>query len=71
MSNPIRRIAFQYDSDIGPLDVEYDALYQEDLELVRIRSGGIDITQAVTNESLLDELDYIALDELRGGYEEY
>ena len=71
MSNPIKRIAFQYDSDIGPLDVEYDALYQEDLELVRIRSGGIDITQAVTNESLLDELDYIALDELRGGYEEY
>ena len=71
MTKPIRRIAFQYDSDIGPLDVEYDALYQEDLELIRIRSGGIDITQAVTNESLLDELDYIALDELRGGYEEY
>ena len=71
MTKPIRRIAFQYDSDIGPLDVEYDALYQEDLELIRIRSGGIDITQAVTNETLLDELDYIALDELRGGYEEY
>ena len=71
MTKPIRRIYFEYDSDIGPLDVEYDALYQEDLELVRIRAGGIDITQAVTNEALLDELDYIALDELRGGYEEY
>jgi len=71
MTKPIRRIAFQYDSDIGPLDVEYDALYQEDMELVRIRAGGIDITQAVTNQLLLDELDYIALDEMRGGYEEY
>lgn len=66
----VKRIYIQYDSDIGPLDVDYD-YYNDCMELIRIRSGGIDITQAITNQALLDELDYLAWDSLPDAYEDY
>lgn len=55
------RTIYDYDSDIGCLTVEHD-INKEGCKLVRILCNNIDITDAVYNKDLLEDLKDLAFD---------